>query len=135
MKKTLSAIVFLLFIISVVFVQPAYAETIAPTDEKKVEKKLSETFVYIKEGGKKYHKKNCTLVKTGKTQITMGEALKKGYTPCKICIPVFVNANGKKYHQKGCSMIKEGATEMTISDAVKAEYTPCKICIPTEEEN
>ena len=41
--------------------------------------------VYVTEGGKKYHKKNCSIVKTGKTETTLSEALKKGYTPCNVC--------------------------------------------------
>lgn len=43
------------------------------------------TKVYITEGGKKYHKKNCSVVKTGKTETTLDEAKKKGYTSCNVC--------------------------------------------------
>ena len=134
MRKTLSVLVFVLFVVSVASVQFIYAGASASTDEHKVVKKSSETYVYIKEGGKKYHKLNCSLVKTGKTRVTLSEALKKGYTACKICKPiaqetkVLVNASGKKYHQKGCKMAKKDAKELTISEAVKKGYTPCKIC-------
>lgn len=41
--------------------------------------------VYITETGKKYHSKNCEVVKTGKKGIELTEAKKIGYEPCKIC--------------------------------------------------
>ncbi len=41
--------------------------------------------VYITESGKKYHAKNCSLVKTGKKGIELAEAKKQGYEPCKLC--------------------------------------------------
>lgn len=47
--------------------------------------KLSAQTVYITESGKKYHGKNCTLVKTGKKGMALKEAIKQGYMPCKFC--------------------------------------------------
>ena len=41
--------------------------------------------VYVTDGGKKYHKKNCSVVKTGKSETTLDEAKKKGYTSCNVC--------------------------------------------------
>ena len=41
--------------------------------------------VYITESGKKYHAKNCSMVKTGKKGIELAEAQKQGYEPCKNC--------------------------------------------------
>lgn len=46
---------------------------------------LSAQTVYITESGKKYHAKNCSLVKTGKKGITLKEAIKQGYEACKNC--------------------------------------------------
>jgi hypothetical protein len=47
--------------------------------------KLTAQTVYITETGKKYHAKNCDIVKTGKKGITVEEAKKKGLEPCKVC--------------------------------------------------
>jgi NOL1/NOP2/fmu family ribosome biogenesis protein len=47
--------------------------------------KLKAQTVYITESGKKYHAKNCSLVKTGKKGIELAEAKKQGYEPCKHC--------------------------------------------------
>ena len=47
--------------------------------------KLKAQTVYITENGKKYHAKNCSIVKTGKKGITLNEARKIGYEPCKVC--------------------------------------------------
>jgi methylphosphotriester-DNA--protein-cysteine methyltransferase len=140
MKKILSILVFALFILSISTAQVVTADPSASPDKTKVAKKSTETYVYIKEGGKKYHKKNCSLVKTGKTRVTLSEALKKGYTPCKVCKPVaqetkvMVNAQGKKYHKKGCKMVKKDAKALTVSEAVKKGYTPCKICHPETQK-
>lgn len=47
--------------------------------------KLKAQTVYITESGKKYHAKNCSIVKTGKKGIELAEAKKQGYEPCKSC--------------------------------------------------
>ncbi len=41
--------------------------------------------VYVTESGKKYHAKNCDIVKTGKKGILLADAKKQGYEPCKAC--------------------------------------------------
>jgi hypothetical protein len=56
--------------------------------DTKVEKKAdAPTTVYVLEKGNAYHKKNCRLVKSGKKGITLEEAKKQKYEPCKICNP------------------------------------------------
>ncbi|MDF2454389.1 MAG: hypothetical protein K0R51_382 [Cytophagaceae bacterium] len=47
--------------------------------------------VYVTEGGKKYHMKNCSVVSTGKKGIELSDAKKKGYSACAVCKP-----DGKK---------------------------------------
>lgn len=47
--------------------------------------KVTAQTVYVTENGKKYHAKNCDLAKTGKKGITLEEAKKKGFEPCKAC--------------------------------------------------
>ena len=41
--------------------------------------------VYVTESGKKYHAKNCSIIKTGKKGIDLAEAKKQGFEPCKSC--------------------------------------------------
>ena len=47
--------------------------------------RLSAQTVYVTETGKKYHAKNCSIAKTGKKGISLLEAKKAGYEPCKAC--------------------------------------------------
>ena len=47
--------------------------------------KLTAQTVYVTESGKKYHAKNCSVVKTGKKGIELATAKKDGYEPCKVC--------------------------------------------------
>ena len=51
-------------------------------------KDQGEVIVYITEGGKKYHKESCTwLSRSKKIALSLEEAKKRGYTPCKTCKP------------------------------------------------
>jgi len=43
--------------------------------------------VYVTEGGKKYHMKNCSVVSTGKKGLELNDAKKKGYSACSVCKP------------------------------------------------
>lgn len=46
-----------------------------------------EEIVYITKTGKKYHRKNCSTLHGTKIPIKVKDAVKNGYTPCKICHP------------------------------------------------
>jgi hypothetical protein len=61
------------------FSSKAHAET------KYSEKK--ETVVYITRTGKKYHRSWCRSLKKSRYEIIKSEAIRLGYTPCKICRP------------------------------------------------
>jgi hypothetical protein len=52
--------------------------------------------VYVTDNGKKYHAKNCSLVKTGKKGLEMKEAIRQGYTACNICKPDELHEGKKK---------------------------------------
>jgi hypothetical protein len=49
--------------------------------------KLQAQTVYVTDSGKKYHKKNCDVAKTGKKGIELSDAMKQGYEACKVCKP------------------------------------------------
>jgi hypothetical protein len=54
------------------------------------------TTVYITKSGKAYHRESCTTLKKSKIQITLGEAVERGFVPCKICRPPALDSeNGK----------------------------------------
>jgi len=60
----------------------AIEETEAPGKDQ------GEVIVYITRGGKKYHKESCTwLTRSKKIALSLEEAKKRGYTPCKTCKP------------------------------------------------
>ncbi len=46
---------------------------------------LNAQTVYVTEKGKKYHAKNCDLVKTGKKGMELAAAKKGGFGPCGHC--------------------------------------------------
>ena len=97
MKKLLIIIVMVLFVFSGLVLN-AEAKKVVKKDvkEKKLIKKdINNATVYVKTKdiklkakGKKYHKKNCKIVKEGKKGIKLSVALKKGYTACAMCKPV-----------------------------------------------
>jgi hypothetical protein len=47
--------------------------------------KIKAQTVYVTESGKKYHAKNCSIVKTGKKGMELSAAKKAGYEACKSC--------------------------------------------------
>jgi hypothetical protein len=53
--------------------------------------------VYVTEKGKKFHAKNCDLVKTGKKGMEIADAKKAGFGPCGHCK---VEAKEKKKVEK-----------------------------------
>lgn len=61
---------------------------------------VSAQTVYVTESGKKYHAKNCNIVKTGKKGMEVSEAKKKGYTPCASCKAEAIKPEDKKENTK-----------------------------------
>jgi len=45
------------------------------------------TIVFITESGSRYHRRDCSTIKSNKKAVTLGEAEKKGLTPCRVCRP------------------------------------------------
>ena len=53
--------------------------------------------VYVTENGKKYHTASCHTIKDSKTMsMTEEDAIKAGYTACKICHPQTKNKSLKR---------------------------------------
>jgi len=129
MRKT-ALIVLGLFVIMLILPQAGVAKDVKKV-LKKGEKTVIDPTVYVKENGKKYHKRNCKLV-SGKKGIKLSEAKKKGYEPCKVCFKtetVYVTENGKKYHKKDCKLVKK-TKPMNLEEAKLKGLEPCKVCFP-----
>jgi methylphosphotriester-DNA--protein-cysteine methyltransferase len=43
--------------------------------------------VYITNTGEKYHTERCASVRNSKIAVSLGEAVSRGYGPCKRCKP------------------------------------------------
>jgi len=116
----------IIFSIVFVFLFGSMAYALGPGDE-------TDPTVYVKEKGKKYHKKSCKLVAQGKKGISLSEALSKGYAPCAICKPVdptvYIKEKGKKYHKKNCKLVAQGKKGVKLSEAIKLGLQPCKACL------
>ncbi len=137
MKKT-TLIILTLFVLSIIVPMTMTAKDNTPAKVKKVVKKsdkvIIDPIVYVKENGKKFHKRNCKLV-SGKKGIKLSEAKKKGYEPCKVCFKtetVYVTENGKKFHKKGCKLVKK-TKAMGLGEAKLEGLEPCKICFPPKK--
>ena len=50
---------------------------------------LSDGTYYVTSAGKKYHRKNCIIIKykNNLTEVKLNDAVNKGYNPCLICNP------------------------------------------------
>ena len=47
----------------------------------------ADTVVYITRTGAKYHTGNCSYLRQSKIEITLGDAVQRGYDPCSRCKP------------------------------------------------
>ncbi len=133
--KKITLIVLTFFIFSTVIPMTMMSKDTTPAKVKKVVKKSDEVIVdptvYIKENGKKFHKKKCKLV-TEKSAIKLSEAEKKGYEPCKACFKskiVFITETGMKFHKKDCKLVKD-VKPINKAVAKLKGYKPCKVCFP-----
>lgn len=43
--------------------------------------------VYITNTGERYHVSSCRYLRYSKHPVSLGEAKRRGYTPCKVCQP------------------------------------------------
>lgn len=61
----------------------------APAQELKplAEEPQTEKIVYVTETGKKYHRLGCRYLSKSCIPISLTEAKRRGYTPCKVCKP------------------------------------------------
>ena len=46
-----------------------------------------EATVYITNTGERYHISSCRYLRYSKHPVSLGEAKRRGYTPCKVCQP------------------------------------------------
>ena len=98
----------------------------------------------VSKNSDKYHLDTCAIAQKidAANKITFNtpeEAIKAGYSPCKVCNPPTKSAafvaskNSDKYHLPTCSMASKIAPENLVSfaskeEAEKAGYKPCQIC-------
>jgi len=60
---------------------------VSPEIKKKQERAPPEIIVYITKTGKKYHRLGCRYLRKSCIPISLAEAKRRGYTPCKVCKP------------------------------------------------
>jgi hypothetical protein len=61
---------------------PAAAPAAAPATPGEAD---ASTIVYLGKSGSRYHLKGCRYLKGAGKEITVGDAMKKGYAPCNVC--------------------------------------------------
>ena len=100
-------------------------------------------------GGEKFHTTDCSTAKkiTADKLVkfaTPDEAVKAGYSPCKVCNPppsvdaLVATKGGEKYHKQGCRILAkvDTANKVYYKDAAAAEkdgYKPCAICFTAKK--
>jgi hypothetical protein len=63
--------------------------TTAPTAKPAPEPQLDESqiTVYVTDTGERYHRGDCQYLRYSKHAVSLKEAKRQGYTPCKVCRP------------------------------------------------
>jgi hypothetical protein len=84
MKKQFLILMF--FIVGLSFLgETAYQATSSLSLTPAVQKK--DYTVYITNTGERYHRGSCRYLSRSKIAIKKSDAVKQGYTPCKVCRP------------------------------------------------
>lgn len=80
---------------------------------------LAEPMVYITKYGEKYHNRNCRTLARSKYvyEISVSDALSRGYLPCKVCRPVRSVRNNVSELTKG-KMYKAFCTRVIDGDTI-----------------
>lgn len=60
---------------------------IEPTLTRIAQTQKKETVVYVTRTGEKFHRSNCRYLRQSKIKTTKNEAVKNGYSACKVCKP------------------------------------------------
>lgn len=79
MKKLIFSVLFGLSLLAVPGFGAEYLHTHI-SDRKEI-------IIYITRTGEKYHQSNCRYLRQSKIQTTKKEAVKNGYSACKVCKP------------------------------------------------
>lgn len=97
----------------------------------------SEAVYIFPKDGKRYHRKDCTFVRSGCTQATLTAGIRKKYGGCAVChsskaetgtLVYIYPAYGETYHLPGCSVLERNYIEVEKRIAIKRGYTPCSKC-------
>lgn len=59
----------------------------ATRHEPAAQSQQNELTVYITNTGKRYHVSTCRHLQSSKHAISLSDAKRRGYTPCKVCQP------------------------------------------------
>jgi micrococcal nuclease len=79
MKRINTAIIKLVFV-PLVLVLALVSPYVLPAAEE-------DLTVYVTNSGRRYHEDGCSSLSRSKIAVTLGDAVRSGYTPCSICTP------------------------------------------------
>ena len=97
----------------------------------------SEAVYIFPKDGVRYHKRNCTFVRSACSQATLTPAVRRRYTGCSVCrsgsaedgaLIYVYPAYGETYHLPGCVVLDRNFIEIEKRIAVRRGYTPCSKC-------
>jgi methylphosphotriester-DNA--protein-cysteine methyltransferase len=82
--------------------------------------------VYITKTGKKYHRASCQYLRKSQIEISMKEAVDRGYTPCSVCTPGRPNEQKSSEKQQKTTGTKNG--EVSKQPVVEKATTRSRQC-------
>ena len=79
--------------------------------------------VYVTNTGDKYHRANCSYLRRSRRQITLGEAKRRGYTPCSKCFGSSASSSvATPAASNNAAAASVPTTGMTAEQAVQNAY-------------
>lgn len=105
--------------------------------EKMEEEEESELVWIFPMWGKKYHKEECTYIRTSAAKVMLNSNIRKKYKPCKLCKSQMLKNgeyvycffySGNSYHTGFCSTVEKYVIKIEKSEAQRKGYESCIKC-------
>lgn len=126
-------------------------------DTGKINESYKDIAVYLTDGLKTFHTKECSQIKDkNKVKTTAYAALEDDYEECTVCRPlsnvklsslssddlkllesinVYKTPSNTRYHKENCSILKDTGIKITLKQAIEDGLEACPICNPPTLDN
>ena len=104
--------------------------------DQMLEEKEAETVYVFPRSGERFHREECTYIKSYPRQKILNKIISKSYDPCRLCNAknagmgtiVYCFKYGRSYHNAKCKKVVKYVIAMEKAEAEGKGYTACQKC-------